>query len=84
MKVEITYQNYKVKLLFLAFLFVFQINTFGQKSPNHSLFLSIDRNLIVTGETLNLKLYSKENAEESASQSVKYVYCDLIGQDGEG
>jgi len=83
MKVENTYQNYKVKLLFLAFLFVFQINTFGQKSPNHSLFLSIDRNLIVTGETLNLKLYSKENAEESASQSVKYVYCDLIGQDGE-
>ncbi len=83
MKAAITYKNYKVKLLFLAFLFVFQINTFGQERPNHSLFLSIDRNLFVVGETLNLKLYSKENAVDSASQNVKYVYCDLIGQDGE-
>jgi len=66
--------------LLLGLLLVFSCqNVFGQ-STNSILYLSVNKNLMVVGETIDVKLFYNHYLQDT--MPVSYVYCDLVGQDG--
>jgi len=66
-------------MLLVVVLLPYHVVAQNEQQP---LFLSVDRNLFVVGETIELKLFSNKSFLDT-TDNIAYVYCDLLGQDGE-
>ncbi len=56
-------------------------NEYLSNNKDQALYMFLDRNIYIVGEKIHIKLFrAKDNSTEYQLQS--YIYCDLIGQDG--